>query len=115
MAQWVKNPTTIHEDLCLIPGLVHWVKDLVLLWLWCRPAAAVLIRPQGWGLPCASGVALKRKDNNNKLKDSKISSHQQRFVRTDISRQPTQRSRLCKCGVKASNLFFTDVSGEGRI
>ena len=31
MAQWVKNPTNIHEDESLTPGLTHWVKDLALL------------------------------------------------------------------------------------
>ena len=52
VAQQVKNPTSIHEDVGLIPGLGQWVKDpelpqahklwhrlhmgwdLVLLWLW---------------------------------------------------------------------------------
>ena len=31
LAQWVKNPISIHEDAGLIPGLTQWVKDLVLL------------------------------------------------------------------------------------
>ena len=32
---------------------------LVLLWLWCRPAATALIRPLAWEFPCATGVALE--------------------------------------------------------
>ena len=26
VAKWVKNPTSIHEDLGSIPGLSHWIK-----------------------------------------------------------------------------------------
>ena len=36
---------------------------LLLLWLWCRSAAAAPIRPLDWELPYATGVALKRKKN----------------------------------------------------
>ena len=62
VAQWVKNPASIHEDVGSVPDLIQWVKgsgvamsygvgcscgsDLVLLWLWCGPAAAALIPPQ---------------------------------------------------------------------
>ena len=31
MAQWAGSPASVHEDASLIPGLTHWVKDLVLL------------------------------------------------------------------------------------
>ena len=35
MAQQVKNPISIREDAGSIAALAQ-VKDLVLLWLWCR-------------------------------------------------------------------------------
>jgi len=35
--------------------------DLMLLWLWCRSAAVVPIRPLAWELPYAAGAAFKRK------------------------------------------------------
>ena len=35
--------------------------DLVLLWLWCRPAATAPIRPLTWEPPYASSAALKSK------------------------------------------------------
>ena len=45
VAQWVKNLTSIHEGVDLIPGLTQWVDDLALpqaavqvadvTWIWC--------------------------------------------------------------------------------
>ena len=66
----VTNPTSIHEDTGSSLDPTQWVKDLVLLWLWCRLAAAALIGPLAWELPYAIGVGPKRKTKQNKKTDN---------------------------------------------
>ena len=73
MAQWVKNPTSIHKDEGSIPDLTQQVKDRALLqsfgvgqdlalpWLWHMLAAMAMIHPLAWELPYATGVVQKKK------------------------------------------------------
>ena len=67
MAQWLTNSTRDHEVVGLIPGLAQWVKDPVLLWLWCRPVAAAPIRPLAWELPYAVNAALNLAKDMSRL------------------------------------------------
>ena len=50
-------------------GVVHRRgSDLVLLWLWHRPAAAAPIQLLAWEPPYAAGAALKRQKTKKKKK-----------------------------------------------
>ena len=40
--------------------------DLVLLWLWHRPAAVAMIQTLAWGVPFATGVDLKKRKKKKK-------------------------------------------------
>ena len=79
----VRNPTGIHEVVCLIRGLAQWVKDLalscavghrhgsdpVLLWLWCRPVARAPIQTPSLGtFICLRSGLRNGKKTNNKIK-----------------------------------------------
>ena len=87
MAQGVKNPAGIHEDVSLIPGQAQRVteqasglavscgvgprcgSDSELLWLWHRPAATSLIGPLAWELPYATGMTLKRQRERKQINE----------------------------------------------
>ena len=45
--------------------------DLALLWLWCKLAAAALIRSLAWELPYVEGMALKRQKRKKRKKKKK--------------------------------------------
>ena len=45
--------------------------DPALLWLRCRPAATVPIRPLAWDPPYATGTALEKTKKNKKTKNKK--------------------------------------------
>ena len=55
------NPTSNREVAGSIPGLTQWVKDLALLWLWCRLSAVAPIQSLAWEPLYAIGVALLKK------------------------------------------------------
>ena len=59
MAQWLVNPTSIHEDIGLIPGLTQGLRIRH-----CCTAATAPIGFLAWESPCASGVGLKKRQKD---------------------------------------------------
>ena len=108
MIQQVKNPISIHEDGGLIPGLPQWFNDLalpqvqhrwqmwldpVLLWLWCRLAAAAPNQPLAWELPYATGAAVKKQNKQTKNKKTpkcqKLQERHEINSSSQLSEEPT--------------------------
>ena len=76
------NLTSNHEDAGSNPGLAQLrircclscgvgcrcCSHLVLLWMWCRPAAIAQIQPLPWKPPSATGSTLKKDKKKKKKK-----------------------------------------------
>ena len=69
-----KNPTRKHEVAVSTSGLIHWVRDSALPWLWCRLVAVALIRPLAWEPPYAMCAALKSQKKKKETYDRKFIS-----------------------------------------
>ena len=57
----LRTQSSLCEDVGLISGLIHWVKDLALRQATAYVSAAAPIQPLAWELPYATGAAVKRK------------------------------------------------------
>ena len=71
--------------------------DLVLLWLWCRPAAVAPVGPLAWEPPYVVGVALKEKKETTKEPTADVCEHPPpRLAGTSLEneRNPTQSQEL---------------------
>ena len=67
IAQWLTNPTSIHENAGSIPGLVLRIQHCHELW--CRLATTALIRPLVWEPPYASKGCGPQKTKDKKMEE----------------------------------------------
>ena len=59
--------------------------DLVVLWLWCKPAATALVQPLAWEPQYAAGAALKKTKKKKKKKEKeKIKKKKENKAGCDI-------------------------------
>ena len=73
VAQWLTNPTSIHEDVLSIPGLTQWANSRLCHelvgqrcsadpeLLWSRLVTTAHIGPLAWKLPYGGGAKKKKK------------------------------------------------------
>ena len=66
--------------------------DLILLWLWLRPAPTAPIRPPAWESPYAVGVALKRQKTKKKKKKNLGRYNLTSFLFQSFSMRPLRLS-----------------------
>ena len=74
--------------------------DPVLLWLWCRPAAAVPMRPLAWEPPYASGVALKSQEKKNRFAKNADVRKERKNIKKKQERSIPVQYRRKKMGQK---------------
>ena len=67
MAQWVKNPASIHKDAGLISLLTQWIEGSQVAVAVDQASSCNSNSTLAWELPCALGVALKRKKKKKLL------------------------------------------------